>query len=159
MRRFGLLLAPTLISLITMAFCIASTGPAGGRAAPSPIASSPSGASSPWAPLATSAAALVLCRDALPSRQVVSGAWTTVDALRGWGYGGPVQNRPLSDAFPSAVPSDQAAWCWTRDAPHTYTAWAVRAPDGAVHAMTISEIGATDSTPTEPTPSGPPLVP
>jgi hypothetical protein len=144
-----------LMSLMTMASNTASTAstastrPAGGRA----------GASDPWSPLAPSAAALVLCRDALPRRQVVSGAWTTVDNLRGWGYGGPVQQHPLSGAFPSAAPSDQAAWCWTRDAPGTYTAWAVRAPDGARHAMTISQIGATDSTPTETMPSGPPIVP
>jgi hypothetical protein len=96
--------------------------------------------------------AFALCRQVLPGRDVVSGTWTTVGDLRGYGYSGPVARHPLADAFPMAAPSDEAAWCWTKNAPDSYTAWGARTPDGARQALTVDG-------PTETTPAGPPLVP
>ena len=64
----------------------------------------------------------------------------------------PVQKHPLSGTFASASTTDPAAWCWTKDAPDSYTAWGVRAGDKAQHAITV--VG-----PTTATPSGPPRVP
>jgi hypothetical protein len=95
---------------------------------------------------------LVVCRQALPDRDVVSGAWTTVGDLRTWGYGGPVQKRPLGNVFPPSAPTEPSAWCWTREAVDSYTAWGVHAPDAAERAITV--IGPTDVIPT-----GPPVIP
>jgi hypothetical protein len=95
---------------------------------------------------------LVLCRQALPDRDVVSGTWTTVGDLRTWGYGGPMQKRPLGNVFPPSAPTEPAGWCWTREAIDSYTAWGVHAPDAAERAITV--IGPTDVIPT-----GPPVIP
>src|SRR5262245_47590479 len=73
--------------------------------------------------------ALALCLRALPDRHVVSAAWTTVGDLRAWGHGGPVQQHPLSRAFPNAAPEERAAWCWTREAVDNVTAWGVHGSD------------------------------
>ncbi len=96
--------------------------------------------------------ALTACRQAMPKLDVVSGTWTSVADLRGWGVGGPVARHPLSGAFPNARPTDQAAWCWTRDLPDSYTAWGVRPPGESERALGVSG-------PSMPIPSGPPLVP
>jgi hypothetical protein len=98
------------------------------------------------------AVALSACRVALPGHDVVSGAWTTVGALRTWGYGGPKPTRPLRNAFPAAKPTEPAAWCWTKEAADRYTAWGVHAPGGALRAITVTG-------PTTTTPSGEPRIP
>jgi hypothetical protein len=95
---------------------------------------------------------LALCRQELPGRDVVSGTWTTVGALRSWGYANPKPVVPLAHVFPSAAGDDQAAWCWTKDAPRTYTVWGARAQGRAQRAT-------TQTGPTDDTPSGPPLKP
>jgi hypothetical protein len=140
MTRFGLLGAITLTMVIAVTSCATNAKSGlGGTGLPSTDHSTP-------------ADAFALCRQAFPGREVVSGTWTTVRDLRRYGYGGPVARHPLADAFPSAAPSDQAAWCWTKDAPDSYTAWGARAPDDIRRALTVSG-------PTNRTPSGPPIVP
>ena len=89
----------------------------------------------------SSGGALAVCREELPGRDVVSGTWTTVGGLRSWGYGGPVAKRPLADVFPTASAAGQAAWCWTKNAPHVYTMWGARAHDGSQLAIKMTEAG------------------
>ena len=101
---------------------------------------------------ATATDSLVLCRQALPDRMVVSATRTSVGDLRTWGFSGPVQKRPLANVFPSAASSDPAAWCWTREAVDSYTAWGVHAPETAQRAVTVHG-------PTDVIPAGPPLIP
>jgi len=136
----------------------------GGSASPTASSSSPTPSPTPSPPPSSSsqvdhstsatsrADAFALCRQALPGRDVVSGTWTTVGDLRSYGYSGPVARHPLAGAFPSAAPSDQAAWCWTKDAPDSYTAWGARTPGDVRRALTVNG-------PTDTTPSGPPIVP
>ncbi len=138
MRRVGMLVAISA-ALVAVSSCAKPNGLSTEKG--SPDATTPSG-SDPSA----------LCRRALPGHLVVSATWTTVGEVRSWGYGGPVQKRPLSAAFASAAPGDQAAWCWTRESRESYTAWAVRAPADAVRAITVNG-------PTEVTPAGPPRIP
>jgi hypothetical protein len=111
----------------------------------------PSGPTTPTETIPTGA--LALCQRALPDRDVVSGTWTTVGDLRTWGYGGPVQKRPLATAFPGAAADARAAWCWTRQAADDYTAWGVPAPDGTP-VQAIDLMG-----PMNTNPSGPPVIP
>ena len=106
----------------------------------------------PSSPPATPSSALALCQHALPGRDVVSGTWTTVDDLRTWGYGGPVQKRPLATAFPGVAADAQAAWCWTRQAADDYTAWGVPTDGAAVKAINLMG-------PVTTTPSGRPSIP
>ena len=101
---------------------------------------------------ATTTDPLVLCRQALPDRVVVSATRTSVGDLRSWGFSGPVQKRPLANVFPSAASSDPAAWCWTRAAVDSYTAWGVHASDTPRRAITATG-------PTDVVPAGPPLIP
>jgi hypothetical protein len=136
MNRSTTLALAAFIPLMATGSCAAATAP--DRAGHSTAA-------------ASSGDALTVCRQALPSLHVVSGTWTTVGELRSWGYG-PMDRHPLADAFPSAGPADQAAWCWTIDAPDSYTAWGVRTPHGAQRAMTVTG-------PTKNIPSGAPVVP
>jgi len=97
---------------------------------------------------ATTTDSLVLCRQALPDRVVVSATRTSVGDLRTWGYSGPVQKRPLANVFPSAASSDPAAWCWTKEAVDSYTAWGVHGLDTAQRAITAR--GPTDVIPAGP---------
>lgn len=101
---------------------------------------------------ATTTDPLVLCRQALPDRVVVSATRTSVGDLRSWGFSGPVQKRPLANVFPSAASSDPAAWCWTRAAVDSYTVWGVHASDTPRRAITATG-------PTDVVPAGPPLIP
>jgi hypothetical protein len=118
--RRVVLSATTIAALIATASCTAVTTSAGG-ARPGRSSATIGVAGATTRPPPTTA--LSLCRQALPRRDVVSGTWTTVSDLRSWGYSGPVQKRPLRDVFPSASPAGLAAWCWTKDAPDSYTAW------------------------------------
>jgi hypothetical protein len=127
--------ATTIAALVATASCAATVTPAATITTPPPATT-----------------ALALCRQALASRDVVSGTWTTVSDLRSWGYSGPVQQRPLRDVFASAAPTDPAAWCWTKDAPDSYTAWGVRPNDTPQHAITVTG-------PTTVTPTGRPVIP
>jgi hypothetical protein len=95
--------------------------------------------------------ALAACRLALPGQDVVSATESTVDSLRAWGYGGPVAKHPLANAFPSAAPTDDAMWCWTRQAADDYVAWGVW---GTTAVRAIGLVG-----PTTTIPSGPPIIP
>jgi len=128
-----------------LAVLVALAGCAGDR-------NTSSGTGSDASTQATPTDAIVLCRQALPDRDVVSGIWTTVGDLRTWGYGGPVQKRPMGDAFVPSAPTEPAAWCWTREAVDSYTAWGVHVPDAAARAITVT--GPTDVIPT-----GPPVIP
>src|SRR5262249_49471691 len=110
-----------------------------------PSASSPSTTSA-------STDTLGLCRRALPGREGVSATPTTVGDLRTRGYGGPVQKHPLGNVFPASAPGEPAAWCWTRQAVDSYTAWGVHVPDAAERAITV--IGPTDVVP-----AGRPVIP
>jgi hypothetical protein len=123
----------------------------GGCAAPRGSSTGPGAGPDTTTP-ATPTDPLVLCRQALPDRNLVSGTWTTVGDLRTWGYGGPTQTHPLADVFPALGPAAPAAWCWTREAADTYTAWGVQSPDHAERALTV--VG-----PTKETPAGPPVIP
>lgn len=141
MRRTALPLIAIAV-LAAVGACAPTSGPGGTVAPTAPIGGS-----------TTPTSVLALCRRALLDRDVVSGTWTTVGDLRTWGYGGPVQKRPLATAFPGPGDDAPAAWCWTRQAAGNYTAWGVLAPDGpAVRAINV--IG-----PTSTTPSGPPRIP
>ena len=141
--------ATTIAALIATASCTAVTTPAsGGRPGRSSATTDVAAATTPPPPTT----ALNLCRQALPSRHVVSGTWTTVSGLRSWGVSGPVQKRPLRDVFPSASLSDLAAWCWTKDASDSYSAWGVRPQDRPQRAITVNG-------PTTVTPSGAPRIP
>jgi anaerobic selenocysteine-containing dehydrogenase len=91
------------------------------------------------------------CRAALPGEHVVSAQRTTVGAVRTWGYGGPIQHRPLRTAFAAAPAPDQALWCWTRESARRVTAYAVH---HGYAARAISVVG-----PGGGTPRGAPLVP
>ena len=136
-RRFA---GFALIPLLAAASCASTPGAEqGGSTTHSTVTTSP-------------ADALALCRQALPGRDVVSGTWATVGDLRSWGYGGPVQKQPLLNVFQGAAPTDQAAWCWTKNAPDSFTAWGVKAPNGAQLAITMNG-------PTSTIPSGAPLIP
>jgi hypothetical protein len=101
---------------------------------------------------ATTTDPLGLCRQALPDRDVISATRTTVGDLRAWGYSGPLQKHPLGNAFPASAPTEPAAWCWTREAVDSYTAWGVHAPDLAERAITVTG-------PTDEIPAGPPIIP
>lgn len=148
MRRV-VLTATTIAALIAMASCAAATTPAsGGRPDRSSATTDMAAATTPRLPTT----ALSLCRQALPSRDVVSGAWTTVSRVRSWGDSGPVHKWPAGEVFPSASPGNLAAWCWTTDAPDRYTAWGVRPHDPPQRAVTV--IG-----PNTVTPSGLPAIP
>jgi hypothetical protein len=96
--------------------------------------------------------ALDLCKQALPGRDVVSGSATTVGALRDWGYGGPVAHHPLATVFATAAPTATAAWCWTKEAADSYTAWGVLAPGSVAQAINITG-------PIDQPPSGAPVIP
>jgi hypothetical protein len=143
------LTAVTIAALIAMASCTAETTPAGGGR-PGHFSATTGVAAATMPPLPTTA--LRLCRQALPSRDVVSGTWTTVRGLRSWGQSGPVHKWPAGDVFASASPGDLAAWCWTRDAPDSYSAWGVRPPDPPQRAVTVTGPNAV-------TPSGLPAIP
>lgn len=136
----------TVLPLVAIAV-LAAAGACAGR-------SGTAGPTAPSSPTTTSpTSALALCQRALPDRDVVSGTWTNVGDLRTWGYGGPVQHRPLATAFPGPGDDAPAAWCWSRQAADNYTAWGVLAPDGpAIRAVNL--IG-----PMSGTPSGPPRIP
>jgi hypothetical protein len=140
--------AVVIVGLVATASCAATVSPP--RAVPPVAQTSPTATAT--TSTSTPTTALALCRDALAGRDVVSGTWATVGDLRSWGYGGPVPTRPLRDVFAAAAPTDPAAWCWTKDAPDSYTAWGVRAHDAPQHAITV--VG-----PTAVTPSGPPRIP
>jgi hypothetical protein len=147
--RRVVLSATTIAALIATASCAAVTTPAdGGRPGRTSATTGVADTTTPPPPTT----ALSLCRLALPSRDAVSGTWTTVSGLRSWGFSGPVQKRPLRDVFPSASPADLAVWCWTKDARDRYTAWGVRPQDPPQHAITVTG-------PTTVTPSGPPRIP
>lgn len=91
--------------------------------------------------------ALAVCREELPGHDVVSGTWTTVGALRSWESGGPIARQPLAHVFPKASAADQAAWCWTKNAPHVYTMWGARAHDGSQLVGKMTEGGGQADTP------------
>lgn len=141
MRRLGLF---AFVPVMAAAACAGAVGAGAGGAT---VGVRPAGSSYASAP---SGGALAVCRQELRGRDVVSGTWTTVGALRDWGHGGPVATQPLAHVFPTASAADQAAWCWTKDAPQTYTMWGARAQDGAQFAFKMSEAGSWN----DPTPSG-----
>jgi hypothetical protein len=140
-----------LVPLLAAASCASATGATqGGSVGNGPTQVSQVQSSSTVTTPPTDA--LALCRQALSGRDVVSGTWATVADLRDWGYGGPVLKQPMIDAFPGAAPTDQAAWCWTKNAPDSFTAWGVRASDAVQLAITVNG-------PTSTIPSGEPRIP
>jgi hypothetical protein len=136
--------------ILSLAILFAATACAQGVPEAPGAPSSPVGPARP--PTTGPADALALCRRALPDSDVVSGTWTTVGSLREWGYGGPVQQRPLADAFAGTAAAQAAVWCWTREAADSYTAWGVLGPGSTDRAITVNG-------PTRQTPSGPPIIP
>jgi hypothetical protein len=142
------------LALVAGAVLVALSGCAGAADTPTqPVQTQPVPVQKgPPPTLGTATDAFALCLRALPDRHVVSAEWTTVGDLRAWGHGGPVQQRPLSKAFPGAAPEEPAVWCWTQEAADSVTAWGVHGSDPAERAIGI--VG-----PTGTIPSGPPVIP
>ena len=93
--------------------------------------------------------AMRLCQQALPGKQVASAQLDTVGNVRKWKIG--PGTRPAASAFRGTTNRSNAAWCWTEEGKHTWSAYAA-GPDGtAVKFGTIGGAGAP--------PSGPPAFP
>lgn len=83
----------------------------------------------------------------------VSSELATVAQLRALTWG---DAHPAAAIFPSAKPTDQAAWCWIRDsASQQYDVWAARAGDAPVKVVSLTTAAYRGSY----TPSGAPYSP